>query len=139
MLFFFFPVSSFAGILLTNSINRNLQNANHVIFFAPFAAKNHYEYQSTITQSSGRAIRFGQDKEVHIWNMVTLNTLEVGVLQEQDGRILVRRKNGEYKLVLEYEVKGEDKKGFEVPSFDWKYPPCSFLFELLISHPFVLL
>ncbi|EEA28090.1 SNF2 family helicase, putative [Talaromyces marneffei ATCC 18224] len=103
-----------------NAAGLNLQNANHVIFFAPFAAKSHYEYQSTITQSSGRVIRFGQKKEVHIWNLVTLNTLEVGILQGQDGRVLVRRASGEYELVLEDEVKVNDVKGFEVPVFDWK-------------------
>lgn len=103
-----------------NAAGLNLQNANHVIFFAPFAAKNHYEYQSTITQSSGRVIRFGQEKEVHIWNLVTLNTLEVGILQGQDGRVLVRRANGRYELVLEDEVRVNDVKGFEVPVFDWK-------------------
>jgi hypothetical protein len=103
-----------------NAAGLNLQNANHVIFFAPFAAKNHYEYQSTITQSSGRVIRFGQKKEVHIWNLITLNTLEVGILQGQDGRVLVRRASGEYELVLEDEVKVNDVKGFEVPVFDWK-------------------
>jgi hypothetical protein len=51
---------------------------------------------------------------------VTLNTLEVGILQGQDGRVLVRRANGEYGLVLEDEVKVNDAKGFEVPVFDWK-------------------
>jgi hypothetical protein len=103
-----------------NAAGLNLQHANHVIFFAPFAAKNHYEYQSTITQSSGRVIRFGQKKEVHIWNLVTLNTLEVGILQGQDGRVLVKRTNGEYELVLEDEIRVNDVKGFEVPVFDWK-------------------
>lgn len=103
-----------------NAAGLNLQNANHVIFFAPFAAKNHYEYQSTITQSSGRVIRFGQKKEVHIWNLVTLNTLEVGILQNQDGRVLVKRATGEYELVLEDEVKVDDVKGFDIPVFDWK-------------------
>lgn len=103
-----------------NAAGLNLQHANHVIFFAPFAAKNHYEYQSTITQSSGRVIRFGQKKEVHIWNLVTLNTLEVSILQGQEGRVLVRRANGEYELVLEDEVRVNDEKGFEVPVFDWK-------------------
>ncbi|EED23539.1 SNF2 family helicase, putative [Talaromyces stipitatus ATCC 10500] len=103
-----------------NAAGLNLQNANHVIFFAPFAAKNHYEYQSTIAQSSGRVIRFGQKKKVHIWNLATLNTLEVGILQGQDGRVLVRRPNGKYELVLEGEVGKEDVKGFDVPAFDWK-------------------
>lgn len=57
---------------------------------------------------------------MHIWNLVTLNTLEVGILQGQDGRVLVRRASGEYELVLEDEVKVNDVKGFEVPVFDWK-------------------
>lgn len=98
----------------------NLQNANHVIYFAPFAAKNYYEYQSTVTQSSGRVIRFGQKKEVNIWNLVTLNTLEVGVLQGQAGRVLVRHPDGRYDLVLEDEIEPNDTKGFEVPVFEWR-------------------
>ncbi|KAH8704773.1 putative SNF2 family helicase [Talaromyces proteolyticus] len=103
-----------------NAAGLNLQSANHVIFFGTFAATNLYEYQSAMTQASGRVIRFGQQKEVHIWHLFTLNTIEVGILQMQDGRTLVRRSNGGYELVPDGEVRSDDRKGFEVPAFEWK-------------------
>jgi hypothetical protein len=49
-----------------------------------------------------------------------LNTLEVGILQGQDGRTLVRHAGGEYELVLDDEITVSDTKGFEVPEFTWK-------------------
>lgn len=117
---FAFPDLLYSLLTYSPYTTSNLQNANHVIFFGPFAAKNLYEYQSTIAQSSGRVIRFGQKKEVHIWNLVTLNTLEVGILQAQDGRTLVRHTDGEFDLVLDDEIKANDVKGFEIPVFNWK-------------------
>ncbi|CRG84606.1 Cation-independent mannose-6-phosphate receptor [Talaromyces islandicus] len=103
-----------------NSAGLNLQNANHVIFFGTYAATNLYEYQSAMTQSSGRVIRFGQEKEVHIWNLLALNTMEVGILQIQDGRTLIKHANGEYELISDDQLQRDDTRGFEIPSFDWK-------------------
>jgi SNF2 family DNA or RNA helicase len=113
-------LNSFLISVLTDIPTRNLQNANHVIFFGTYAATNMYEYQSAMTQSSGRVIRFGQEKEVHIWNLLALNTMEVGILQIQDGRTLVKHANGEYELISDEQLQRDDTRGFEVPSFDWK-------------------
>ncbi|KAF2421846.1 hypothetical protein EJ08DRAFT_701883 [Tothia fuscella] len=62
----------------------NLTNANHVIFLAPYHAKSQYEYSSKMLQAIRRAHRFGQEKIVHVYHFVTLNTVDVDILQARE-------------------------------------------------------
>jgi hypothetical protein len=93
--------------------------ANHIIFFAQMAARNQYDYQASMTQAIGRAVRFGQKKHVHIWYLLALNTLDVGILQWQNSHLLVRRQNGEFDLVPREDVQRGDASGFEQPAYRW--------------------
>lgn len=91
--------------------------ANHVIFFAQMAAANQYQHQSSMTQATGRAVRFGQKKHVHVWYLLALNTLDVGILQSQNNRVLVRRPSGEFDFVVSHDGPGGVTGGFEQPAY----------------------
>ena len=80
------------------AIYSNLTNANHVIFASPLLTQTQASYDAMMTQSIGRAKRFGQQKTVHIYRFVALRTADVDILQEREQMTLVKRKvlgNGE--------------------------------------------
>lgn len=70
----------------------NLTNANHVIFATPLLTQTQASYDAMMTQSIGRARRFGQQKTVHIYRFVALRTADVDILQEREQKTLVKRK-----------------------------------------------
>ncbi|KAI9883353.1 MAG: hypothetical protein M1823_004887 [Watsoniomyces obsoletus] len=53
-----------------------------------------------MTQAIGRARRFGQNKLVHIYQFVSLKTIDVDILEERTGKKVVQEGtgNGKYKL-----------------------------------------
>lgn len=64
----------------------NLQNANHVIFLSPLLKDSQYGYDSTMAQTIGRARRHGQKKEIHIYRIAALDTIDVDVLEQRERR-----------------------------------------------------
>ncbi|KAM3413686.1 hypothetical protein BST61_g10379 [Cercospora zeina] len=64
----------------------NLQNANHVIFFSPLLSHTQYRYDSTMAQALGRVRRFGQTREIHVYRVVALDTIDVDILEHREHR-----------------------------------------------------
>lgn len=73
-------------------IYSNLTNANHVIFASPLLTQTQASYDAMMTQSIGRAKRYGQQKTVHIYRFVALRTADIDILQEREQKTLVKRK-----------------------------------------------
>lgn len=67
-------------MLLTAS-DRNLVNANHVIFVSPLLVKDRYQYDSAMAQAIARCRRFEQKKEVHVYHFAALRTIDVDILE----------------------------------------------------------
>ncbi|KAI9793644.1 MAG: hypothetical protein M1816_007539 [Peltula sp. TS41687] len=68
----------------------NLTNANHIIFLSPLLVTNQYQYDSATTQAIGRARRYGQKKVVHIYRFISLKTIDVDILQDRTGKMVVK-------------------------------------------------
>ena len=83
---------------LTKSYHRNLQNANHVIFVAPLHANSEYDYSASETQCLGRASRQGQKRNVKLYRFLTLNTIDVDILEARSSKKLVDCGRGKWKL-----------------------------------------
>ncbi|KAL9602375.1 MAG: hypothetical protein Q9179_002557 [Wetmoreana sp. 5 TL-2023] len=79
----------------------NLTNANHVIFLSTFWADNRHSYHQSITQCIGRSLRYGQQKTVHVYRIVALETVDVDLLEWREGKKLVRMANGTLDLIDE--------------------------------------
>ena len=69
----------------------NLTNANHVIFASPLLTNTQQSYDALMTQSIGRAQRYGQQKTVHVYRFVALRTADVDILQERELKTLVKK------------------------------------------------
>lgn len=65
-----------------------MTNANHVIFVSPFLTESQQTYDQAMTQAMGRARRYGQSKPVHIYNFLSLKTIDVDTLQLRSGKVL---------------------------------------------------
>lgn len=78
--------------------HRNLTNANHVIFLSPLLVANQYLYDSATTQAIGRALRYGQKKKVHIYRFISLRTIDVDILEERTGKMVVKEEDGTVNL-----------------------------------------
>ncbi|KEQ72090.1 hypothetical protein M436DRAFT_10011, partial [Aureobasidium namibiae CBS 147.97] len=59
----------------------NLTNANHVIFFSPLLKRSQYDYDAQMAQAIGRVRRPGQKYEVHVYRFVSLDTIDVDILE----------------------------------------------------------
>lgn len=66
------------------NLNRNLTNANHVMFLSPLHAQDQYGYESKMLQAIRRAHRFGQEKVVQIYRFVALKTVDVNILENRE-------------------------------------------------------
>ena len=64
----------------------NLQNANHVIFLSPLLRDQQYSYEATMAQAVGRVRRHGQQKEIHVYRIVALDTIDVDILEHRERR-----------------------------------------------------
>ena len=69
----------------------NLTNANHVIFASPLLTSTQQSYDALMTQSIGRAKRYGQQNTVHVYRFVALRTADVDILQERELKTLVKK------------------------------------------------
>jgi site-specific DNA-cytosine methylase/superfamily II DNA or RNA helicase len=64
----------------------NLQNANHVIFLSPLLRDSQYGYESTMAQAIGRVRRHGQKKQIYVYRLVALDTIDVDILEHREKR-----------------------------------------------------
>lgn len=76
---------------------RNFTNANHVILLSPLLTTSLSEYKACETQAIGRALRYGQQKKVHIWRFLTEETMDVMIYEERTGR---KRKDWEAEVYM---------------------------------------
>ncbi|KAJ5815684.1 hypothetical protein N7474_007461 [Penicillium riverlandense] len=87
----------FRSFLLTKlewlvlTLPRNLQCANHVIFLSPLLVPTQQDWNAGMTQAIGRARRYGQTRTVHVYHLLMRMTVDVNVMQEREGKILVER------------------------------------------------
>ncbi|CEH17129.1 dna repair protein rad8 [Ceraceosorus bombacis] len=66
----------------------NLTVANHVIFLSPLIMEEAQQYHQTMEQARGRAIRFGQTKQVHIWRFACRDTIDAQTILAREGASL---------------------------------------------------
>ncbi|KJX97379.1 DNA repair protein rad8 [Zymoseptoria brevis] len=64
----------------------NLQNANHVIFLSPLLRETQYGYDSTMAQAIGRVRRHGQTREIHVYRIFAIHTVDVDILERSEKR-----------------------------------------------------
>ncbi len=64
-----------------------------------------------MTQAVGRVLRTGQEKDVHVYYFMAKKTIEVNILEERRGRVVVERE-GECLLVEEGEILASDRRHF---------------------------
>jgi hypothetical protein len=80
-----------------------MQFANHVIFYSPLLAASQQEYDAGMEQAIGRSLRYGQQRHVHIYHLLSLKTIDVNVFEQRRQKTLVRR-NGEFRLIHDDKV-----------------------------------
>ncbi|OJJ50576.1 hypothetical protein ASPZODRAFT_11442 [Penicilliopsis zonata CBS 506.65] len=97
-----------------SSAGLNLQIANHVIFFSPLLVKTAYDYESVMTQAIGRVRRYGQTRTVHVWHLLASMTIDVNILQDRRGKLLVKL-DGQVCLVDEEEARERSCETFASP------------------------
>ncbi|KAL3424046.1 DNA repair protein RAD8 [Phlyctema vagabunda] len=76
-----------------NAAGSNLTRANHVIFFSPYHVKgddSQAVYQDQRIQAIGRAARLGQDYSVHVYDLLSTNTIDVDIIQMRNKKMLKR-------------------------------------------------
>ena len=66
---------------------------------SPIDAPSQYHYMSTKTQCVGRALRMGQKKDVWVYNILTLHTIEVDIFEHRDKKKLIKTDAGEWVAV----------------------------------------
>jgi hypothetical protein len=54
-------------------------------------AETQYDYDSSMTQAVGRALRYGQTRRVHVYHLLMKRTIDVNIFQERRKKILVER------------------------------------------------
>ena len=68
--------------------------ANHIIFLQPYytAGENAQEkYSSAMTQAIGRARRWGQEKNVHVYYFLSVNTIDIDYYEARNNVIITRK------------------------------------------------
>ena len=86
----------------------NLQNANHVIFLSPLLRDTQYGYDSTMAQAIGRVRRHGQKKEIHVYRIIALDTIDVDILEHRERRTDSLTEQGTAKIVPPRATKQHD-------------------------------
>lgn len=64
----------------------NLQHTNHIVFLSPLLRDQQNAYDDTMTQAIARARRHGQQKTIHVYRIVALDTIDVDVLEHRERR-----------------------------------------------------
>ncbi|KAJ3182529.1 hypothetical protein HDU85_002627 [Gaertneriomyces sp. JEL0708] len=65
----------------------NLTVANNVIFLSPLLADTPQIYTACETQAIGRVRRYGQEKLVRIWRLLTTDTIDTKIYEDRHGRL----------------------------------------------------
>lgn len=93
----------------------NLTNANHVLFMSPLLTDSQYSYDASMAQAVGRVRRPGQEKDIHVYRLVALDTIDVDILEHRERRkgALSELGAGEFDGVARHEV-GTDSGGADV-------------------------
>jgi hypothetical protein len=97
-----------------DQISSNLTVANHVIFLQPYytSGENAQQtYKAAMTQAIGRARRYGQTKEVHVYHFLTVNTIDIDYFEARNNAIITRRGNS---------GKAKSEGVFNPAGADWK-------------------
>jgi SNF2 family DNA or RNA helicase len=86
-----FQDSSDERVLLLNVMDEsasgaNLTVANHAIFLSPLLAPSQEIYDACEIQAIGRLRRYGQSKHVHVWRFLSMNTIDVEILEQRSGK-----------------------------------------------------
>jgi hypothetical protein len=92
---------------INHLIYRNLQCANHVIFLSPLFVSTQHDWEAGMTQAIGRARRYGQQRDVHVYHLLVKNTCEINIFQKRHTSKLVDR-SGVPTLLPEDQVLLED-------------------------------
>lgn len=66
------------------SLHRNLQAINHVIFLSPLILPEQSDWESGMTQAIGRVRRYGQKRDVHIYHLLSKDTADVIIFKERE-------------------------------------------------------
>lgn len=64
----------------------NLVRANHVIFYAPLLVNTQYQYDAQMAQAIGRVRRHGQQREIFVYRLTALDTIDVDILEQRELR-----------------------------------------------------
>ncbi|KAG9313076.1 hypothetical protein JVU11DRAFT_6516 [Chiua virens] len=67
----------------------NLTSANHAIFLSPLLAPSQEIYDACSIQAVGRLRRYGQEKDVKIWDFLTLDTIDVEIYEQRTKKVLL--------------------------------------------------
>ena len=86
-------------------------------------AKNQDEYNATLTQAVGRALRQGQKKPVHVYQFLAVQTIDVNIVQMRRSKTLVSR-HGEYLLLEENHVLDTDQQDLAGAPFEGAACSC---------------
>lgn len=96
---------------LTLNAHSNLTNANHLVFLSPVPATAKEQWDTAYTQAIGRARRFGQTKEVHVYHYLALNTIDVDLHEQwEDKKLHESSKTGGWLLSPLGDLNEEEKK-----------------------------
>jgi SNF2 family DNA or RNA helicase len=71
--------------------------ANHIIFVAPYLTSGSSAqqlYDAARTQAKGRAYRFGQKKDVLVYDFVTEHTIDVDIIEYRSGQLIKEYEEG---------------------------------------------
>lgn len=88
------PPLSFEGARFADVLDSNLTGANHLIFLGPYYTQGEHgqsQWESAITQSQGRCVRYGQGKEVHSYFFLNRYTVDVDVFEARVGKRIPER------------------------------------------------
>ncbi|KAF1816302.1 hypothetical protein P152DRAFT_470338 [Eremomyces bilateralis CBS 781.70] len=69
----------------------NLTEARHIIFLCPVLASTQQEYRMQMCQAIGRSRRYGQKNKIFVWRFVSLQTIDVDILEHREHRTRVVR------------------------------------------------
>ena len=64
----------------------NLTNASHALFLSPLLTDTQYDYDSAMAQAIGRIRRPGQQKDIHVYRLLALDTIDVDILEHRERR-----------------------------------------------------
>jgi len=88
-----------------------------VVFIFPYLANSQTKYDSAMTQAVGRVCRHGQEKEIHVYSFLTLNTVDIDVFEARHKSILVND-NDVPEVHEQYNTGEVQKKEFDPKQFD---------------------